>query len=262
MAFNVSEFSAQINKHGLAQNNLFILRITLPARLGFIGSEIGTDTLTFLCRSVDLPPFTVETLDYRPRGFGPADKRPIALNYDPLQTVFMVDSNYAVLKFFHRWMQEIVNYDIQAGYTSSSPSSLLPYEFGYKDDYAGTVDVIIYSGHNEDRFYTYKFGSAFPTTIGNIQEAWENSAEVTTLPITFSYAELTVDGTTRGAVTDLANRGNGLIDNLASRGVLGQAIRGISLPTQIQDIVNQTTTIAQSVGSLGSSLSQRLGSFF
>lgn len=257
MAFNISEFTAQINKHGLAKNNLFILRISLPGALAFLGNEIGTNTLTFLCRSVDLPPLTVETLDYRPRGFGPADKRPIALNYDPLQTVFMVDSNYGVLKFFHRWMQEIVNYDIQGGLLSSSPSSLLPYEFGYKQDYVATIEVIMYSGNSEDKFYTYKFGKVFPTTIGNIQEAWENSAEVTTLPVTFSYSELTVDGTKEGTVSDIVSRAGGAPTYLASIGVLGQNISGVVPPFNVRDLDQAAfrqlgQTLQSSLGSLGS----------
>lgn len=250
MAFNVSEFSAQINKHGLAQSNLFILRITLPASLRFLEEELGTNTLTFLCRSVDLPALGVETLDFRSRGFGPAEKRPIGMNFDPLQAIFMVDSNYGVLKFFHRWMQEIVNFDVEAGYTSSSPSALLPYEFGYKDDYECTVEVIMYSGPSQDRFYTYKFGKAFPITIGNIQEAWENSAELTTLPITFSYSELKVDGTERGVVADQVNRGNSIFGYLSSLNTFGQAVNGLSLPRSIQDAVNQYTNVKTILGSL------------
>lgn len=250
MAFNVSEFSAQINRHGLAQNNLFILRITLPTALQFLEQEIGTNVLTFLCRSVDLPPISVETLEYRPRGFGPGESRPISMNYDPLQTIFMVDSNYGVLKFFHRWMQEIVNYDVEAGYTSSSPSSLLPYEFGYKEDYECTIEVIMYSGPSEDRFYTYKFGKAFPKTIGNIQLAWENSAEITTLPITFSYSELKVDGTVRGSVANQVNRGNSIFGYLSSLNTFGQAVSGLSFPRSIQDAVNQYTDVTTMLGSL------------
>lgn len=250
MAFNISEFNAQINKHGLAQSNLFVMRITLPSSLQFLEQELGTNVLTFLCRSVDLPQLGVETLEYRPRGFGPGEKRPIAMNFDPLQTIFMVDSNHGVLKFFHRWMQEIVNFDVEAGYTSSSPSSLLPYEFGYKDDYECTIEVIMYSGPTEDKFYTYKFGKAFPTTIGNLQLAWENNAEIQTLAVTFSYAELKVDGTARGTVTNQVNRGNGVLGYLSSLNSYGQAISGLSFPRSIQDAVNQFTDVTTILGSL------------
>jgi hypothetical protein len=57
MTFNIAEFNAQINRRGLAKNNLFVVRITLPASANFLNEEIPTRDLTFLCRSVDVPEF-------------------------------------------------------------------------------------------------------------------------------------------------------------------------------------------------------------
>lgn len=267
MPFNVSEFSSQINKRGLAQTNLFFVRITLNSNMASIlngpsgNEEEGEQTavnnnmpvseLQFFCRAVALPDVTVGTTPFKPKGFGPAEQRPTTFDYQQLQTGFMVDANFLVLKFFHRWMQEIVNYDVSAGYFSESPSALLPYEFGYKDDYACQMDIIVYSGPSENKFYTYKFGNVFPTSIGSIQTSWENAAEVMTLPITFAFDELKVDGTIRGKATGGSGRGaNGILSFLSSLNSYGQAISSIRRPRNIQDAINQFTNINTILGSL------------
>jgi len=249
MAFNLSEFSAQINRRGLAKDNLFAVRITLPASANFLNEEIPTRDLTFLCRSVDIPEFALETMKVKHRGFGPGSTRPIGLEYSYLPTVFMVDSNFAVKKFFHRWMQEIVHYDVEQGYVNELPNGLLPYEIGYKDDYAGTVEVLVYSSNQNDSFYTYKFGNAFPVALGNITTAWGNQAEIMTLPVTFSYDELKVDGTLQGVATSLSNRGNGVLSYLSSLNTFGQAVNGLELPQSIQDAVNLYTDVNTILGS-------------
>jgi hypothetical protein len=250
MAFSVSEFSAQINKRGVAQSNLFYVNITLPQGLGFLAEEIGTNELSFFCRSASLPEVAVQTTPFKPKGFGPATQRPTNFEYPLLPTVFMMDSDFAVMKFFHRWMQEVVNYDVEAGYFSASPSSLLPYEFGYKTDYVCTMEITAFSGPAENKFYTYKFGNAFPVSIGSVEVAWENSAEVMTLPVQFAYDELKVDGTARGTVTDQRNIGNSALGFLSSLNSYGQAISGIRFPNSIQDAVNQYTNINTILGSL------------
>ena len=250
--FNISEFSSQIAKRGIAQTNTFLLRMQPPKAFRNLVNEIETDYLEFFCRTVDLPELAVQTVDFKPRGFGPSERRPTMLDYPNLPTVFMVDSNFGVLKFFHRWMQEIVNYNIESGQISETRNTaLLPYEFGYKDDYASSIQVILYSGKSEDKFYNYNFGNAYPISIGNITSSWENAAEVMTLPVSFSYDELTVSGTDRGVVFQGGNRAGGSLKYLASQGSFGQAISSSTeRPIEVQDAINRFTTVNQLYGNL------------
>lgn len=195
MAFNVNEFNAKVNDLGLAQSNLFVARITVPD--GDVGAQApggNTADLQFLCRTVDIPDFTVGMTPFRPRGVGPAEQRPTTFDYGPLNLVFMVDSNFDVLKFYHRWMQKVVNYDVSAGGDGATSNGTRAYEFGYRDEYAGVIDVKIFSNQIEDKFYEYRFQNAFPTSIGQITSAWENQGEVLLLPVTFAYDEIKVTG--------------------------------------------------------------------
>lgn len=251
MAFNISDFSAQINKKGIAQTNLFFCRIILNENLSILNEEFPTRELTFFCRAANLPEVSVGTTPFKPKGFGPSEQRPTTFDYQPINTGFMVDSDFGVVKFFHRWMQEIVNYDVSGGYFSESPSSLLPYEFGYKDDYACTMEIIQYSGGLDNKFYTYKFGNVYPISIGSVPVSWENAAEVMTLPITFAFDELKVDGTVRGTASEGAERGvNGILSFLSAINSFGQAIKAIRKPNSIQDAINQYTNIKTVLGAL------------
>lgn len=197
MAFNISDFSAQINNLGVAQSNLFVSSLTTPNGLSQI---ISSEELRFLCRSVNLPEMAVGTADYKPNGIGVMERRPTSFNYSPVSAVFVVDSKFRVLKFFHSWMQTVVNYDVQGGPQSQSQSGARLYEFGFKRDYVSNMSVVMFSNPVDDSelTYTHTYGNIYPINIGNITVAWENAAEVMLLPVTFSFDTLVVDGASRG----------------------------------------------------------------
>lgn len=254
MTFNISEFNANINRTGLARPSLFFMRINLSNSLSFLDPVAGMESrrLTFLCRSVELPEINVGITPFKPLGFGPSEKRPTDFDYGPLPTVFMVDGEFNVLKFFHRWMQAVVNYDTDNGLLSENPTdAMLPYEFGYKDEYtASSIEVITYSGAKEDMFYTYKFNNVFPTTVGNVTVAWESTDELMLLPVSFSYDSLTVDGTSRGIISDGIRNTTGVLDYLTELAVYGSEIRSLERPQSIQDAVNLYTDVNRLLGSL------------
>lgn len=206
MAFNVNEFSAKINQLGLAQSNLFVARITVPD--GDVNGQMDPGDLQFLCRTADIPDFTLGVTPFRPRGIGPAEQRPTTFDYGPLNLVFMVDSNFEVLKFYHRWMQKVVNYDVSGGSEAVTSNGTRAYEFGYRDEYAAVIDVKIFSDTTGDKFYEYRFQNAFPTTIGQITTAWENGAEVLLLPVTFAYDEMKVTGAESGTLGPVGGAGS------------------------------------------------------
>jgi len=242
MAFNINEFSSAVNGRGIAINNLFYVTITLPNVLSELNSELSGREISFLCRSVELPPMTVGTSDVRPQGHGLAEKRPTSFQFDPLSTVFMVDAEFAVKKFFHRWIQAVVNYDTRSGILSEV-NGRVPFEFGYKRDFAATITVHVYSDNTGEFEYVYEFGKAWPTFVGGNQVAWENSAEVMTLPVTFTYSELKVTGAQPGAISTENSRGNGLLTYLSAINSYGQAIRQLHRPRDIQDLINQVTDV-------------------
>lgn len=188
MTFNIAEFSSQINRYGLAKDNLFFVTITAPQ----FGADIPQNDLSFFCRSVDLPSLTISTTQIQNQGYGVYENRPTGIPLENLNTVFMVDSSFKVKQFFHRWMQGIVNYDNTRGYNREY-NSMLPYETAYKEKYTGTVEVFVYSQNTNSVEYLYRFRNAYPVSIGNITTAWENNNGLMLLPVQFVYDIYEVD---------------------------------------------------------------------
>lgn len=243
MAFNLSEFKAQIASRGLAKNNLAMAQITLPSTMKFLEQNIGTRELTFLCRTMSLPELSFTTQEIRPYGFGKVEHRPGDFVHGPLNCIFMMDSDFGTMKFFQRWMQGVMNFNTYDGHDREDPQGKLPYEFAYKEDYAATVEILVYSGNDASKVYYYKFGNVFPTVLGTIDVDWGNDTEIMTLPVSFEYDKFKVDALELGQVRATTNGNNGFMSYLSAINGFGQAINQIKRPTNIQDTINQLTNV-------------------
>jgi len=252
MSFNISDFSSKINKHGLAKSNLFFSRFGLPQSLLNELTQIPvTRDLEFYCRSVQLPELDVNTVDYQPQAFGSPVRRPQSLNFPILPVVFMVDANFGVLKLFHRWVQSIVNYD-RSGGNMGAVNNALPFEMGYKNEYSTTMSVAVYSGNTDKVEYVYEFSGVYPVNVGSITTAWENGAEVLTLPVGFTYDTLKITGSRTGEV--LSDKpGSNTARFLRFFSSVNRTVKTLqSLQSRgdgVQDAINQINNVNNIVGS-------------
>ena len=139
-------------------------------------------------------------------------------------------------------MQLQINYDTSGG-PMSSVDGQLPYELGYKSDYASTVEVVVYSYASESITYTYTMSGAYPVQVGNVTESWGNT-EIMTLPVGFTYDEIKVTGADTGSVIDGRGGVNGLLSYLSTINTFTQAIRGLKRPRSIQDAINQVSNVS------------------
>jgi hypothetical protein len=246
MAFSISDFNSKISQHGLAKNNLFFARISLPRS---ITNELRTIApisrdIEFYCRGVTLPELNAETTDVQPQAFGPAVKRPQSMNFPTLPATFMVDSNFGVMKLFHRWMQAVINYDTSGG-RFAGVNNQLPFELGYKEDYAATMQVAVYSYNSREVEYVYDFGGLYPISVGSVEASWQNGGEVLTLPVGFAYDELKVTGARTGQVqSDRPGSATGkLLKWFSSINNAVNTLESIQRPTDVQDAINQINNV-------------------
>jgi hypothetical protein len=244
MSFNLADFSAKVNGgNGLAKNNLFIATIFSPTSMTKLAIERD---LLFLCKSASIPGMQIDTVPIYTQGWGKADLMPSVFTKDNLSLTFMVDSNFAVQQYFHRWMQTIVNYNELNGTLSEDISNgKLPYEFDYKENYAGTVEVVLYSENNNSanaKTYTYQYSKAFPVSIGAIETSWENNAEIMTITVSFAYSSVGVSGMEETQISDRAAPSIGFASGGAG-GVLGGAVASIGQSffksTNIQNTIDR-----------------------
>lgn len=250
MVFNVSEFNAKVNGvGGLAKDNLFMCVLTVPQTMSYLNELLPTQTIPFLCSAVNLPPVEVETMEFRPYGYGKPVSRPTTMSRHTLNTIFMVDSKFAVKKYFHRWMQSIVNYNAggsNRGLTED-PQGKINYEFAYKDEYSANLTVYVYGANGGTRdpnnVYRYSFNGVYPSSVGELDLAWQKTAEVMTLPIRFEYDSVYVDALEVGAINVDRSRDNGILTYLSSIQGYVNLVQSVELPTNIQDIINELNTL-------------------
>lgn len=249
MPFNINEFKSRIDRFGgPARTSLFT--VELFSRKG--NPYIRDDELLFFCKNVTLPGIDIETISYRQNAIDLPQAFPTAINAEPLQCVFMLDSEHRVLSFFHSWMQKVVNYSTQGG-PYASVNDQLPYELGYKDEYSCRMVIKYYTtdaDSDNPRYYEVVLDGVYPTTVQSIDLAWENNDSFGMLPVAFSYERIQYSSEIRGVPSERNSRGNGLLDLLMNIGEVGQMINQRLVPRSVQDAINKYTRVKNSFNRL------------
>lgn len=191
MTFNVSEFSSQINKRGLAVSNLFVMRITPPSKT--FNSGISDEDLTFFCSAVQLPAKNIIIQEHKPLSYGPLESYPIGMAYDDIAATFYCDQDMNVLKFFERWQQLIYNYNASGGLDTAVNNQGV-YELSYKEKYVGSIEVLMFGAHDKTTAYKFKYEKVFPTNVSTPALAWDNGAEPTVITVNFRFSKMSTSG--------------------------------------------------------------------
>jgi hypothetical protein len=230
---NIGDFKAVMNKYGgVARPNTFMVDITAT------GSEHVEDSdLRFFCKTAAVPGFNFSTSNYRPYSIGPDYSIASGLQHEPLSCVFILDSNHAILSFFHTWAQKIVNYNTSNGMLSSV-DNMYPYELGYKENYTVSMRIRFFNAHDPQSYYEVELDGVWPTSIGQVSLNWEENDSYATIPITFSYDGIKFSSTLRGSPTERYSRSNGVIGRIAEL-ASAQSIRQSSLPRSIQNAIDK-----------------------
>ena len=238
MAFNITEFKSTLNQFGgPARTGLF--EVTIQARAA-TNSQISPRQLTFFCKTMSIPGITLSTATYDAVAKLPREY-PTGMQNNPVNGIFLIDSEHQILRFFHSWMQNVVNYST-AGGEMAEANGMLPFEVAYREDYSATIIIKFYTPHprgTNNTYYETVLEGAFPTAVGEIDLSWENNDNYATLPVTFSYDKIRFTGEVQGSPTTRFNRGVGLLTFLNSIGSLANVVgQGLKF-NGVQDAVNR-----------------------
>lgn len=248
MPFNISEFKSTFERFGgPARSNLFEVRISKLPR--GVSTLVGPRDFRFFCQSVQIPGVVFEEAAM----VHPAQQKktfPVGYQTNPVQAVFMLDSDHQILSFFHEWMQQIVRYGSKGGVLSEVDGKL-PYEIGYKDEYSTDITIHHYTTDSfTNSFYETRLENAHPIQIGDIDLSWSENDSFLTLPVSFVYDRITYDGERAGSNNNSLNRGSGLLDAIGAiagfADVVRQTVNQRNSPTSIQDAVNRFTRVRNS----------------
>jgi hypothetical protein len=238
-----------MNKYGgPAKSNLFVVSLGTQSKPTRKIDFIDKFDLRFFCSEVSIPALNINSASYTPNTIGIPEAMPLNLSSVNINCTFMLDSEHRVLSFFHSWMQEIINYNtIYGGSLSQVNGDHLPYEIGYKEDYAcGTMEIHHFKTNADGKLgdtYIYNFANVFPTEVGGKNLSWAPNDSIQTLGVTFNATAFDFTATDPGTTISDLSRGNGTLELLNSVGFRGQNTQQRNLPTTVQDAINTFTTV-------------------
>lgn len=261
MAFNINQFKAELDKRGGAAMPSLFEVIIIPISNG--PAEINSDTrldtgmFSFFCSSVNIPGININTAAYIASG-ALTTSFPTQVINQPINSVFMVDSDHQVMNFFYNWMQKIINHGASNPNAFNEVDGMLPYELGYKDEYATDILIRHYSTESFDnKYYEIQLHNAFPITAGDLNLAWENNNSFLTMPVAFSYDKISYSSTRSGTPANRAERAKTgtLLDRISAvaglSSVLSQTLNEGS-PVTIQDAINRISRVRNSFDRISS----------
>jgi|TARA_R110000744_G_scaffold252318_1_gene368110 hypothetical protein len=254
MTFKLSDFKSQMDRFGGPQrSSLFEVSIVnFPVNT----SKVTTRDLTFFCKNVAIPGITMAMHSYEAVG-QQRKMYPTMLNPEPVQAIFMLDSSHQILSFFHSWAQRVVNYSTVGGKFSEVDGSL-PFEIGYKTDYACRISIKAYSTDylTTGNYYETILDGAFPGMMGDVDLAWEANDSYSTLPVSFQYDRIQFSGERRGSPSSRYSRGNGIVGLIEAVGDFGQLIGQDLVPRSITDSVNKFTRVTNNFDNISNRINE------
>jgi hypothetical protein len=194
---DIKRFTSSINSKGILKTNRFEAQFIFTENSYMRNSRVlDENMLTLRCDSATLPGVSFASADGPPRlGYGPVEKRPYNPMFEDLALTFMVDAGSRIHKMFYEWASCIVNFE---GYGASrldragdrSPTNALAYEVGYRDRYACTLILKVFSTSGKQTM-TFTAYNAFPMSLPQMAMNWAEG-DILRLPVPFAYTDFTV----------------------------------------------------------------------
>ena len=197
MPFNITDFTAELNKGGIARSDFFeVVFTSLPPKVvqsvnrsTLLGPSYFTilDGLRFRAESVTVPQRAITPIEYK--DYGAPFKIGSTANYIEIDVTFILSKDMRERNFFLAW-QDVIAGDHRLKQTASRGSS---FDLGYFDDYkCDGIEIIHYEGdENKDSpSYITQLRDAYPLNVGPVTRSWA-SAEIMKQVVTFTYRYFT-----------------------------------------------------------------------
>jgi hypothetical protein len=248
-SFSLDNIKGTITKrNGISRTSHFVVTITTPPWAGGQGASILAD-IPFLCDSAAMPGVTFTTSEIRRLGYGPIERRPDVPMYTELPLTFISTGDGEVIKFFHRWMQNVVNIGtVDKAPGGTSYKGAFTYEAFYPDHYRTTINIYHYNEVGE-QLMVYTFNEAYPVGMGEVPLSWTSTDEFVRLPVQFAYTNWHSDTFEIGQVDSPRNSSMSILQKLTSIGSAVATLQNIKKPTSVMDAFNQINNI-KTVGNI------------
>jgi hypothetical protein len=268
MGFNVRDFKSQLSKYGVSRTNKFLFSSgwpgsmsnlvsasylepkSVPAHLNAASDMViePAQMLSWFCDTATFPGKNIETLDYKPQGFGKISKIPTGVLFDALQTTIILDSEQKIRKYLETWQNTIVNtHSDQRGELTESLGKL-PYEIGYKKGpggYSVQAQLIWYSDDIPDgnkNALRLVLKDVYPVQIGSVTLGWEQNDQIARLPVEWAYSSYHIEEL--NIPIEVANsRGTTVFQEIVRLGAIAGTLNTLNRPRSLQDAINTLTRV-------------------
>jgi hypothetical protein len=201
--FSISEFKSQLtNTGGILNPNKFSLVVSMPTSLQGQGALLSNPNLQkyasvlnqgasvrFFAEEVDLPGIGLQTEDIRRYGYGIVTKQPHNAVFSEISMTVRCDANGIIWKFFHAWMQCAVNTQAINGLGQPDPSGKMPYEVGYRADYASTSTIQVYNTDGSVSPVAVGLRESFPLFVADTPLRWGSKNEYLKFHVNMSFLD-------------------------------------------------------------------------
>jgi len=182
MAFNISDFNADIARSSIAHTSHFEGWIlggpgSYPGASGVPGNVLRTAGLTdgmrFRIESLNMPGRTLTTIDQNYHG--PTRAIPYRYSQQPVSMTIILSKDMREREVFMRWQDFFVG---NARNNIGNQASFGPFDTRYYHDGIGTIKILQYSyaelgGSNEFELQTeILLNEAYPITVNDIAMSW------------------------------------------------------------------------------------------
>lgn len=262
MAFNISKFKSSFESvGGPAKANLFEVTMTQPKWMnGATEKEKGkfdARMFTMFCNKITFPGVNVNTTMYDYVGQMSKTIPSSITNPGPITATFMCDSDHHTIRFFHYWIRHVLNYSA-AGGIHGEWHDMLRHEVGFKDDYVSDLQIKHFSTDSNPRsYYAAMLQGAYPTSVGDLELAWEGVEGYMTVDVQFAFDNYQYSDDKAGHTGSRSTRGAGLLDILGDVAGFADTVRGTlksGKPRSIQDAVNRLQRLGNSLDNLTDNL--------
>jgi hypothetical protein len=171
MPFNISTFKNNGLVYGGARPALFSVILSVPTGINI--SNVSVQKFTFVCKSAELPSFTVG--DVKANYFGRAIKLAGDRTFEDWDVSVMNDEDFSVRALFEAWSNAINRL-----VSNVRDPNLATEE--YKTDL-----VVIQYAKDGTEIRSYKIVGAWPSKIGAIALDWDSQNQFESFPVTFCY---------------------------------------------------------------------------
>ncbi len=184
MAFNINQFSSNINTYGTLRTSKFDINITPPRILLSTGNISGL--IKFRAEQINLPSVNLDLTSVNRYGIGPKQRFVTNVSYPETVSISFVEEETGMIqRCMLHWMNSIFSFDITQPLYRIKPYM---YVTQYKDEIATIIEVVQYTddariGNRIDIL------DAFPVNLSVSPLSWADSNSLVKVKVEFAFTE-------------------------------------------------------------------------